>query len=287
MSAINTAASIRQKLLNQARERQVDFQQLLTRYGLERLLYRLSQSEEQKRFILKGAMLFELWFNLPHRPTRDLDFLTFGNPDGAEIVERFKQFLSLTLNLDDGIEFDISSIKATEIRKDAGYPGIRITLKARLDNALIPIQCDLGFGDAVTPGPLSSAFPTLLPMPAPQLLVYPQATVVAEKLEAMVKLDELNSRVKDYFDIWVLLRQPELLDSDVINAIAATFERRKTAIPRVLPSGLSAQFAQTRSLQWQQFIRRNRLQAPEFSEVVTELERRCWPLFQKAANLKQ
>lgn len=283
----NIGASIRQKLLNHAREKRVDFQQVLTRYGLERLLYRLSKSPEQRQFILKGAMLFELWLNVPHRPTRDLDFLAFGNPDTTIIAERFRRFLSLPVREDDGIDFDVSSIKATEVRKEAGYPGVRVTLKAKLDGATIPIQCDLGFGDAVTPGPLEAPYPTLLNLPSPQLLIYPQATVVAEKLEAMVKLDELNSRVKDYFDIWILFRQKGMQDIDIVRAIIATFTRRQTALPWALPTGLGPEFASARKWQWQQFVQRNRLSAPEFAEVVEELRGKCWPLMQQASRLKQ
>ncbi len=282
----NTAASIRQRLLNLAKDKQTDFQQVLTRYGLERLLYRMSLSPENQQFILKGAMLFELWFNMPHRPTRDLDFLTFGNPDLAQITQRFKRILQQPVPVDDGVVFNLATLKVSEIRKEAGYPGARVNLKASLDNAVIPIQCDLGFGDAVTPGPLSLPYPALLNLPAPQLLTYPQATVVAEKLEAMVKLDESNSRVKDYFDIWVLLQQKSLMKVDVVKAIAATFDRRNTSLPRTMPAGLSQNFAELRSRQWQDFLKRNRLQAPSFDAVVEELSRTCWPLLQQAANLR-
>lgn len=281
----NVAASIRQKLLNHARENKVDFQQVLTRFGLERLLYRLAKSPEHDQFILKGAMLFELWLNLPHRPTRDLDFLAFGNPNPTEVAKSFRQILSQPVTNDDGIVFDLNGIKASEIRKAAGYPGVRVTLKASLDNAAIPIQCDLGFGDVITPGPLSAEYPVLLDLPSPQLLVYPAETVVAEKLEAMVKLDERNSRIKDYFDIWILLKHDQVDHSQLVNAIAATFACRGTQFPSELPAGLKTDFAVTRNMQWQQFIKRNRLAAPDLETVIETLAERCWPLMKSAAKM--
>lgn len=281
---INIAASIKQKLLNHARHHQQDFQQTLTRYALERLLYRLSISEERNNFVLKGAMLFQLWLNLPHRPTRDLDFLGFGDAETGKVATQFQRITTTRVDIDDGIWYAPTSVKVDEIRKQAGYPGVRVRLQATLASAQIPLQCDIGFGDAITPAPLIETYPTMLDLPAPILRTYPPVTAIAEKLEAIIKLDMLNSRVKDFFDIWILLAQGDIDKSQLTEAIARTFARRETSLPMDMPAGLSPTFAQTRSAQWNQFIQRNRLQAPAFSEVVETICDHCWPLLQQARN---
>jgi Nucleotidyl transferase AbiEii toxin, Type IV TA system len=226
-------ASIRQRLLNLARERKEDFQLLLVRYALERLLYRLSVSEYADQFILKGALLFQLWFDIPQRPTRDADFLGFGEAEPRRLAEIFRALARLAAPqlTEDGLEYLPESVRAEPIREAASYPGIRVSLTAQLARAQIPVQCDIGFGDAVTPAAERMALPVLLQLPAPTLRVYPAETVVAEKLEAMVKLAGFNSRMKDYFDLWILFTQGSLDRKLLPIAVRATFERRGTALP--------------------------------------------------------
>jgi predicted nucleotidyltransferase component of viral defense system len=280
----NIAASIRQRLLNLARERGEDFQQLLVSYALERVLYRLANSRHRDRFVLKGALLFRLWFDLTQRPTRDADFLGFGNAEPEEFAAVFREIAEMTMAEDDGLIFDATSVHVVDIRKVAGYPGVRVSMTAILDVARIPVQCDIGFGDAVTPAPSQQSYPTLLNMPAPVLAVYPLETVVAEKLEAIVKLAGFNTRVKDYFDLWVLMRYENLDRVILPAAIRATFERRKTVIPVVLPVGLAPSFATERQVMWQAFLNRSTLLAPPLAEVLDELRAQCWPLLQAAAE---
>ena len=267
---------------NIARERGEDFQQLLVSYALERVLYRLGQSRHRDRFVLKGALLFRLWFDLTQRPTRDADFLGLGNAEPDEFAEVFREIAGMTA--DDGLLFDAGSVKAEDIRKEAGYPGVRVSMTATLDGARIPVQCDIGFGDAVTPAPLQQAYPTLLDMPAPVLAVYPLETVVAEKLEAIVKLASFNSRVKDYFDLWVLMRYENLDHALLPTAVRATFARRNTTLPPTLPVGLSPSFALERQAMWQAFLTRSTLSAPPLAEVLDELRAQCWPVLQAAAE---
>lgn len=276
------ATSIRQRLRNLARERGEDFQQLLVSYALERVLYRLGQSRHRDRFVLKGALLFRLWFDLTQRPTRDADFLGLGNAEPEEFAEVFREISGMIE--DDGLVFDADSVKVADIRKEAGYPGVRVSMTATLDGARIPVQCDIGFGDAVTPAPLQHAYPTLLDMPAPVLAVYPLETVVAEKLEAIVKLASFNSRVKDYFDLWVLMRYENLDHALLPTAVRATFARRETALPKVLPVGLAPSFAVERQAMWQAFLTRSTLSAPPLAEVLEELRVQCWPVLQVAAE---
>lgn len=276
------ATSIRQRLRNLARERGEDFQQLLVSYALERVLYRLGQSRHRDRFVLKGALLFRLWFDLTQRPTRDADFLGFGNAEPEEFAEVFREIAGMVE--DDGLVFDTGSVKVEDIRKEAGYPGVRVSMTATLDGARIPVQCDIGFGDAVTPAPLQQAYPTLLDMPAPVLAVYPLETVVAEKLEAIVKLASFNSRVKDYFDLWVLMRYENLDRALLPTAIRATFARRNTTLPLTLPVGLAPSFAVERQAMWQAFLTRSTLSAPPLAEVLEELRVQCWPVLQFTAG---
>ena len=278
------AASIRQRLLNLARERGGDFQQLMVSYALERLLYRLAQSSHRDRFVLKGALLFRLWFDLAQRPTRDADFLGFGNAEPEEFATIFREIARMEMSGEDGLVFDADSVRAADIRKEAGYPGVRVSMTATLDKARIPVQCDIGFGDAVTPAPLQQTYPTLLDMPAPVLAVYPLETVVAEKLEAIVKLAGFNSRVKDYFDLWVLMRYENLDRTLLPAAIRATFARRKTSVPSTLPAGLAPAFAAERQMMCQAFLVRSGLSAPPLAEVLDELRAQCWPVLQAAAE---
>ncbi len=279
----NIATSIRQRLLNLARERGEDFQQLLVSYALERLLYRLAQSRHCDRFVLKGALLFRLWFDLTQRPTRDADFLGYGNAEPEELAAVFREMAGMEM-ADDGLVLDAGSVRVVDIRKMAGYPGVRVSMTATLDGARIPIQCDIGFGDAVTPAPLQQTYPTLLDMPAPVLAVYPLETVVAEKLEAIVKLAGFNSRVKDYFDLWVLMRYENLDRALLPAAIWATFARRKTSVPVTLPAGLAPNFAAEKQVMWQAFLTRSGLSAPPLAEVLDELRAQCWPVLQAAAE---
>ena len=190
----------------------------------------------------------------------------------------------MDMSADDGLVFDTGSVRAAAIRKEAGYPGVRVSMVAMLDGARIPVQCDIGFGDAVTPAPLQQAYPTLLDMPAPVLAVYPLETVVAEKLEAMVKLAGFNSRVKDYFDLWVLMRYENIDRALLPTAIRATFARRQTALPARLPAGLAPEFAAARQTMWQAFLMRSGLAAPPLAEVIEELRAQYWPLLQAAAE---
>ncbi len=272
MNQRNIAASVRARLLNKARAEKLDFNLLLTRYALERMLYRLSVSEQRGQFLLKGALLFDLWFDVPHRPTHDADLLGFGSAELPHLENLFREISQITS--DDGIVFQADSVKAAEIRKEANYAGVRVTLLGLLDNARCPVQIDIGFGDAVTPAPENVQYPVILDgMPQPQLRIYPRYTVVAEKLEAMVKLGILNSRMKDYFDLWVLARHSDFDGAVLAQAIRATFERRGTGIPSGAPLGLTDEFGldEQKTKQWQAFLRKNTLEPMPLITVIETL----------------
>lgn len=268
----NLAASVRARLKHHADAAKQDFNLTLTHYGLERLLYRLSISAHGANFVLKGALLFSLWYDLPHRPTRDADLLGFGPDDVDSAVAAFRDICQLAV--DDGMAFDPASVKGAVIRKEAGYGGVRIDLQAKLDGARIALQVDIGFGDAVTPAPQTIGYPVLLKdLPAPRLRVYPKYTVVAEKFHALCLLGMSNTRMKDYFDLWVLLDDSTLDPLLLHRAVEATFERRKMAIPSGLPAGLSDAFVTStiKSAQWKAFLKKNRLDAIALDDVVTRL----------------
>jgi predicted nucleotidyltransferase component of viral defense system len=282
----NLAASVRARLLNIAKAEKTDFNQVLVRYALERFLYRLSKSAHADRFLLKGAMLFNLWYDMPHRPTRDADLLGFGASDLDSIGQTFRDIVAV--DVADGIVFDPASIQVEEIRKSAGYAGARVIVAAELARARCKTQVDVGFGDAVTPGPVDAMYPVLIAdFPAPHLRTYPVYTVVAEKLHAIEILGMTNSRVKDYLDLFVLLER-EVLDPGILaKAIAATFNRRGTSVPTALPIGLSDEFANDSSRQalWAAFIRKNGLDAVPLQEIVAALRAKLHPGLLGAASV--
>lgn len=275
----NVAASVRARLLNKARAERLDFNLLLTRYALERVLYRLSVSEQHGQFLLKGALLFDIWFDVPHRPTHDADLLGFGSTEIPYLEDLFRRISQIAS--EDGIVFQADSVKAAEIRKEANSAGVRVTMIGLLDGARCPVQIDIGFGDAVTPGPDNVQYPVILDdMPQPQLRVYPRYTVVAEKLEAMVKLGMLNSRMKDYFDLWVLAGHSDFHGAVLAMAIRATFERRGTAILPGAPLGLTDEFGldEQKTKQWQAFLRKNTLEPMPLTKVIEVLRELLLPV---------
>ena len=266
------AASVRARLKQRADATKQDFNLTLTHYGLERLLYRLSVSAQADRFLLKGALLFSLWYDQPHRTTRDADLLAFGTDDVDAMVATFREICAI--GVDDGIVFDVAGVKGAEIRKCAGYGGVRIDVPALLDGARLALQVDIGFGDAVTPAPEAVRYPVLLAdLPAPELRAYPKYTVVAEKLHAICLLGMANTRLKDYFDLDVLLNDPALDPSELRKAIEATFARRGMSIPTEWPQGLTATFAkdQTKQAQWKAFLHKNRLDPVDLPHVIDRL----------------
>ncbi|MCK6472894.1 MAG: nucleotidyl transferase AbiEii/AbiGii toxin family protein [Planctomycetes bacterium] len=259
---VNLPASVHQRLLALHQKSGEPHNVLLTRYALERFLCRLGATEHAKRFVLKGAMLFLIWTNKMHRPTKDLDLLGFLEPSSGELKTIFKDICNAKVE-PDGLEFDAASVRIEAIREEQDYGGQRVRLVAHLGTARIPIQIDVGFGDAVTPRPRVVAFPALLDFPAPRLRVYPRETVVAEKFEAIASLGMENSRMKDFYDVWFMAQRFEFEGALLAKAIAATFKRRGTPLPDSTPFGLSDEFGRDskKQAQWQGFIRKSALDA--------------------------
>ncbi|WP_150911973.1 nucleotidyl transferase AbiEii/AbiGii toxin family protein [Marinobacter halotolerans] len=281
--AKNTAASVRQKLLNKAREEKRPFQELLQYYAMERFLYRLSQSPHSGNFTLKGALMLWALQGPTSRPTRDIDMLGQTSNEPEAILAQVRGVIATEVT-DDGLRFDPDTLNAEAITEDADYQGLRVTFTGFLDTARIPMQLDIGFGDPIFPFPSWLEFPTLLDFPAARIQCYTPESSIAEKFQAMVNLGELNSRMKDFYDIWLLSRQHEFRLDHLKGAVERTFEKRATDIPASNP--FSAAFVDSKQPQWQAF--RNRLgqdHVPEaFSEVVEAVVEFLSPVMARSAE---
>ena len=283
----NVGASVRQRLLNLRDQAGEDAQALFTQFAIERFLYRLSRSSLADRFVLKGAMLFRVWSGSLHRPTKDVDLLGFGEPTPASVTSMIGQIIATTVE-DDGITFDAASVRAEEIRENNDYGGIRATFTATLDKAVIPLQVDVGFGDAITPAAEDRTYPVLVGMAAPKLRMYPVETVIAEKLEAAVKLGMVNSRMKDFYDLLVIFRQYPYDSRLLPRAVAETFARRGTPLPRTVPPGLSDEFGNDPAANrlWREFLARMQLahEPTDFAVVIRTIRERLLPVIAAASR---
>ncbi len=278
----NVAASVKQRLLNRARERKEDFNLLLTKYGLERILYRIGHSKYKDSFVLKGALLFELWTEQQYRPTRDADFLSKGESSPERYQQIFEEICNLDVE-DDGVRFDQDTVKVEKIKEDQDYEGLRVTLTGFMEAARLPVQIDIGFGDPVSP--IETDFPTLLQSVPPRLLSYPRETVIAEKFEAMVKLGMANTRMKDFHDLKTLSELFHFESEPLVTAIQRTFERRKTALPvGEPPIALTEEFSsdRTNTAQWNAFVAKNKfyIQPSSLESVTTSIRKFVMPLMQ-------
>ena len=256
----NMAASVRYRVAELARKNSEDFQNILTRFVIERFLRRLGDSGHRSELTLKGANLFRLWCDSPHRPTRDLDLLALGESSIPRLESMVRLICSQQVE-EDGLVFDTSSVRGERIREDQVHEGVRVCCLARLDQARIGLQIDFGFGDVIVPDPAPVRFPTLLDFPAPTLQAYPRETVIAEKLHAMVTLGMVNSRMKDLFDLWFLASNFSFGGDSVLTAVAATFSNRKTPVPVDTPVALTEQFSgdSDKIKQWGAFLKKGRL----------------------------
>lgn len=276
----NIAASIRARLLNLARRSGQPFDVLLTRFVLERLLYRLGRSRHADRFVLKGAMLLTTWLPETTRGTRDLDLLAFGDSSEQRILGIFRDIVSM--DDDDGIIYDRDTLTVGRIREELDYGGIRLRGTATLAGARIPIVIDIAFGDSIEPGVETIDYPTMLDLPSPKLRAYAPETVIAEKFQAMVALGLANSRMKDFYDLWALSKTFTFDSERLARAIRATFARRNTVVPAEKPDALTEVFATdpAKQRQWAAFVT-DIVDAPrELGQVIADIG----PFLMRAAN---
>ena len=280
--ARDIAASVKAKLLNRSKETGENFNNLLIRYGIERLLYRLSQSEHAADFILKGGNLFYVWTGQLTRPTKDLDMLRCGPTDPELVARIIRSCVSVDVE-DDGLVFDTDGLRAHVIREQELYSGVRVTLKAHLKKAQIQIQLDVGTGDAVVPDAVEVEYPSLIEgMPSARLRAYRFETAIAEKCEAMATLGMTNTRMKDFYDVHTLLRTRDFDGEELVAAMAATFERRETKLPERPPVAWTNVFGQDmdKARQWNAFLRKNRLDAPTLDIIIERIADFVWPVLE-------
>lgn len=268
---VNMPASIRDKLLHKSRITQRPFMELLQYFSIERFLYRLSISNHADKFFLKGALMFRAWQTMDHRATMDVDFLGRTTNTVQNLESICKDLCEQETSLEDGMVFFPESVKGAIIQTEAEYEGIRLEFDGHLNQAVVSMQVDIGFGDIITPEPQLLSYPTILELPAPQLRGYTPESVIAEKLETMVKRGISNSRMKDFFDIWTLSKQFSFDEKNLAQAIKATFNQRETPI-QPSPECFSKPFATDllKSAQWKSFIHKNRLLSapPSFEHMI-------------------
>lgn len=258
-AATGLAHSVQTRLVQHAKKLALDPNLVLSRFATERFLYRLSRSRHAEQFVLKGALLMLVWLGETVRPTRDADLLGFGDLSEQSLGEVIAEICAVAVE-PDGVSFLTESIRVARIREEDAYGGLRATLDARLGNARLRVQIDVGIGDAVVPEPEWLHYPGMLDLPQARLRAYRPETAIAEKLHAMVVLGAVNSRMRDFFDVYVLSERQSFDGTLLVRAVRATFERRRTAIPDGLPLALTAEFATSeKQAQWQGFLRKNAL----------------------------
>jgi len=281
---MNKSHSVSARLLQISKARDEDFHFILVRYGSERLLYRIGTHPVLRTFLLKGASLFLVWEGTWFRATRDIDLLGFGSPDMEQIRQSFLELCSMDTMSEDGLVFDGESLAVGRIKEDQFYEGIRVRLVCTLERTRIPLQVDIGFGDAVTPKAMAIEYPCLLGAPAPKLHGYPMETVVSEKFLAIATLGMSNSRMKDYFDLAILGRRFPLDASMCANAIRNTCQARRLDIPKGLPIGLTDRFSSDHDKirQWNAFTHRSGLtiQVSDLASVVQEVRSLLDPILE-------
>ena len=275
----NIAASVRARLANLAKAEGVALDFMIERFAIGRILCKLSEQPEGKQFVLKGAQLFSLWADSPHRPTRDIDFLGYGEPSEDKMEAVFHDLLAKPHDVDDGLIW--GDIKAGPIREDQRYGGVRVIVPVSLAGAKVTVQIDIGFGDSITPEPSEYEWKEVRDFPSARLLAYPAETVVAEKFEAAVNLEMDNSRMKDFFDLDWLARHQEF-DAGILGlAIRNTFERRETPMPDETPVFLTTEFSldPMKQTQWSAFLRKGRLDGDSLEEVIERLKTFLAPVY--------
>jgi len=281
------AQSVKARLVHRAHAERVEPNQLLSRFAIERFLYRLSRSRYADRFVLKGALLLLVWFGESIRPTRDADLLGFGNLDPGRLEDIFQEICVEKVE-PDGMSFDPGTVKMRLIRQEDPYGGYRVTAVGHLGTARLPVQVDVGLGDAVIPEPIWLDYPTLLEHAAPHIRAYQPETTIAEKLHALVVLGTRTSRLRDFFDLRMLSAERDFHAKVLVPAVQATFERRDTPLPATAPPALTPAFSRDadKQAQWRAFLRKGHLdRVPEnLQVVVAEVARFLLPMVEAARD---
>jgi len=273
-------ASVLARLKKYATETKLTFNEVLIYYGLERFLYRIAESRHENQFILKGALVMLTWPQSHIRTTSDMDLRSYINPDSQTVIEIMREICELK-TAPDGIEFDPNSVTATNILETATHPGIRVRLIGYINKTRIHIQIDLAFTDPVFPEPMKVNYPSILQFPEPRIRIYPKETIIAEKLEAAVQLGEINTRMKDFYDLWQLSSNFEFEGITLVTAVRATFSSRNTGIPPTIPLALRSEFAKKNQKLWKAFLSRINASEPglqSLEEVIKTIREFLMPV---------
>lgn len=281
----DVAASVHDRLLRLAKDSGRPFGEVLQYFAMERFLYRLSVSPQRDRFVLKGALMLRTWDAPLARPTMDIDLQGRMDNAAGAVAAAIKDCLAVEVPRD-GLSFDPESVEAQQIALDAAYTGVRVRFTGRLgERTRLAMQVDVGFGDPIVPGPVDIRFPVLLDFDPPMLLGYTPETTVAEKFQAMVELDLANSRMKDFYDLWMLAGTRGFDGATLARALEATFRNRQTPLPRELPTALGPAFSgdEGKQVQWRAFLRKGRLESASLAEVTAAIARLVMPVSEAVA----
>jgi len=282
----NIADSVHQRLLNKAREAGRPFNELLQYFAIERFIYRLSMSPYAGKFIIKGALMFNVWIGLLSRPTKDIDLLGKMN-NSIEVMTTVMKDVSEQKVEPDGLSFDADTMIIMRITEGADYEGLRVRIQGNLGQSRISLQIDIGFGDVIFPKELKITYPAILEFPSPRLKGYSMESTIAEKFHTMVNLGVLNSRMKDFFDIWFLSRHFDFKGKILSTAIQKTFKNRETDIldePEVFRDSFATE--KRKETQWAAFVRKTRLQndTPKFHDVISDIKEFLHPIVHALAR---
>jgi predicted nucleotidyltransferase component of viral defense system len=271
-SVKNIPASILARLRNQSGEMNRPFAEVLQYYAMERFLYRLSKTRYADDFVLKGGLLFYVW-NLPlRRPTRDIDFHGYVSGNSKTLLKIVHEVIEVS-SPEDGLTFDSKSISVEETQIDADYQGVRIKLIAMLNRARIPLQIDIGFSDELASRAESIEYPNILPdLQTVYMKGYPKEAVVAEKFHAAIRHGDLNSRMKDYYDLWLMLATFRFEGRSLQKAIETTFKNRDTDLPSERPASLSVEFASANNTRWNNFLEKMDIETAKSADFAYVIE---------------
>lgn len=266
----NIPASIHARLLDRAKQDKRPFNELLQYFAMDRFLFRWTRTTHATLFVLKGAMMLRVWNASESRPTMDIDMLGKRHNDEQTITKIIRDVIAIDVE-SDGLVFDPDSVTVIRIAEDVNYHGLRINFRGRLGNAQIAMQVDIGYGDVIYPEAEITELPAVLDFPPVRFLCYSVESAIAEKMEAAVSLGDVNSRMKDFFDIWTLSRQFNFNGERLSKAIRLTFAKRKTELPKAI-GAFTKEFVELKQGQWTAFRKKLGHGPQSFGEIVAGVE---------------
>ena len=282
---MTSAASVKDRLKNHAAENGQPMQEVLTAYGLERTIYRLSASEYAERFTLKGGILLYALFDGEYaRVTRDIDLLARHiSNEVSEMRRLFEEIFSIAC--DDALTFDMNTLEVNRITEFKEYHGINVSIMAYLDRTRVPVSIDIGFDDIIYPDRVRMDFPVLLGMEVPKVYAYPVYSIIAEKFEAIVSLGDANSRYKDFYDIHVLAGKSNLDGRELKEAVRETFAHRGTGFDDIIAFAENFVESPIHQNRWKAFLKKKKAMIDvEFGDAVALIRKLLGPIVDSITN---